>query len=253
MSLRPDQLERYSRNLKLHDFSEKDQLALGNTVVSMAGAGGIGSPVLRLLASMGFGVVRIIDADAVELSNIQRQNLYNTDDIGNKKAECAAANLALLNPEAEFIPIVEQIDHRNAEDILQGSNLILDGLDSFEARRAVNEVSVKRGIPYVFAGAVEYFANLSTFIPGITGCLNCVMGEAKDHPDRTAAAIGVSPELLSVVAGIEVREAVLLALQREPNLARKLMTIDISSLSFDIFEITRSETCSVCGQSSAKE
>ena len=219
----------------------------------MAGAGGIGSPVLRLLASLGFGTVRIIDADTVELSNIQRQNIYNTDDIGKKKAECAAANLALLNPEVEFIGIVERIDHRNAEDILKGSNLIVDGLDSFEARRVVNEISVRKEIPYIFAGAVEYFANLSTFIPGETGCLNCVMEGARDNPDRTAAAIGVSPELLSVVAGIEVREAVLVALNREPNLAGKLMTIDISSLSFDIFEITRSETCSVCGQSSAKE
>ncbi|MFW9887004.1 MAG: ThiF family adenylyltransferase [Candidatus Thorarchaeota archaeon] len=253
MNLRPEQLDRYSRTLKLHDFSENDQMTLTDTTVSMAGAGGIGSPVLRLLASMGFGRVRIIDADTVELSNIQRQNIYNTGDIGKKKAECAAANLALLNPEVEFIPIVEQIDHINAKDILKGSNLILDGLDSFEARHAVNEVSVKRAIPYIFAGAVEYFANLSTFIPGETGCLNCVMGGAKDNPDRTAAAIGVSPELLSVVAGIEVREAVLMTLNREPNLAGKLMTIDISSLNFDIFDITRSQTCSVCGQSSAKE
>jgi adenylyltransferase/sulfurtransferase len=253
MSLGPEQLDRYSRTLKLHDFSERDQLALQNTMVSMVGAGGIGSPVLRLLASMGFGRVRIIDADTVELSNIQRQNIYNTDDIGKKKAECAAVNLALLNPEVVFIPFVERINRRNAEDLLKESNLIVDGLDSFEARRAVNEVSVTRRIPYIFAGAVEYFANLSTFIPGRTGCLNCVMGEAKDNPDRTAAAIGVSPELLSVVAGIEVREAVLVALKREPNLAGKLMTIDISSLSFDIFKLTRSETCSVCGQSISKE
>ncbi|MHA2003033.1 MAG: HesA/MoeB/ThiF family protein [Candidatus Thorarchaeota archaeon] len=247
MSLRPKELERYSRSLSLHDFTEKDQLKLSEITVSMAGAGGIGSPVLRLLASLGFGRIRIIDGDKVELSNIQRQNIYNTADIGKKKAKCAAANLSLMNPEVEFIPIVQRIDDKNADETLKGSDLIVDGLDSFQARHAVNRVSVKRGIPYVFAGAVEYFANLSSFIPGRTGCLNCVMGTAKDNPDSTAAKIGVSPELLSVVAGIEVREAVLVALKRKANLAGKLMTIDISTLSFDVFDIARSDACDICG------
>ncbi|MHA1939456.1 MAG: HesA/MoeB/ThiF family protein, partial [Candidatus Thorarchaeota archaeon] len=247
MSLRPEQLERYSRSLSLHDFTEKDQLKLSTTTVSMVGAGGIGSPVLRLLASLGFGRIRIIDGDKVELSNIQRQNIYNTADVGKKKAECAAENLSLMNPEVKFIPIVKRIDDRNVEETLKGSDLIVDGLDSFQTRHAVNRVSVKSGIPYIFAGAVEYFANLSTFIPGKTGCLNCVMGTAKDNPDSTAAEIGVSPELLSVVAGIEAREAVLVTLKRNANLTGKLMTIDISTLSFDVFDIARSDTCDVCG------
>jgi len=253
MSLRPEQLQRYSRSLSLHDFTEKDQLKLSATIVSMVGAGGIGSPVLRLLASLGFGRIRIIDGDKVELSNIQRQNIYNNADIGKKKAECAAENLSLMNPEVKFIPIVKRIDDRNVQEILKGSDLIVDGLDSFRARHAVNRVSVKSGIPYIFAGAVEYFANLSSFIPGKTGCLNCVMGTAKDNPDSTAAKIGVSPELLSVVAGIEVREAVLVTLKRKANLAGKLMTIDISTLSFDVFDIARSDTCDVCGHSGTKE
>jgi adenylyltransferase/sulfurtransferase len=247
MSLRPEQLERYSRSLRLHDFTEKDQRQLSETTVSMVGAGGIGSAALRLLASLGFGRIRIIDGDKVELSNIQRQNIYNTDDIGKKKAECAAANLSLMNPEVEFVPIVQRIDNRNAEDTLEGSDLIVDGLDSFQARHAVNRASVSYRTPYIFAGAVEYFANLSSFIPGKTGCLSCVMGAAKDNPDSTAAKIGVSPELLSVVAGIEVREAVLVSLKRKANLAGKLMTIDISTLSFDVFDIARSDTCDICG------
>ncbi|MFW9966767.1 MAG: ThiF family adenylyltransferase, partial [Candidatus Thorarchaeota archaeon] len=136
MKLRPEQLDRYSRSLRLHDFTEEDQLNLLKTTVSMVGAGGIGSPVLRLLTSLGFGRIRIIDGDNVELSNIQRQNIYNTRDVGKKKAECAAANLTLMNPEVEFISIVQQIDNNNAMEILKGSNLIVDGLDSFRARQA---------------------------------------------------------------------------------------------------------------------
>lgn len=247
MPLKPEQLERYSRSLKLHDFSEEDQERLSKTTVSMVGAGGIGSPTLRLLGSLGFGTIRIVDADYVELSNIQRQNIYYTSDIGKKKAECAAINLAQMNPEVEYIPVVNRLEANNAEVILSGSDIIVDGLDSFEARRAVNSFCVKHEVPYVFAGAVEYYANLSTFMPRVTGCLNCVIGDAKDNPENTASAIGVSPELLSVVAGIEARETVLVALQRRPNLFGKLMTIDISSISFDVFEISRSESCVVCG------
>lgn len=246
MKFTEEQLDRYSRSLKLRDFDIKDLEALGDTTVAMVGAGGIGSSALRLLASLGFGNIRIIDGDSVELSNMQRQNIYNTRDIGKKKAECASKNLSLMNPEVTYDPVVEAISQDNAEELLRGSDLIVDGLDSFEARRAVNSASLNLDIPYIFAGAVEYYANLTTFIPGKTGCLNCVMGDAKDDAQNTAAAIGVSPELLSIVGGIEAREALLVATGRQPNLAGKLMAVDIGTLTFDLFEIARSESCPIC-------
>jgi adenylyltransferase/sulfurtransferase len=246
MKFTEEQLDRYSRSLKLRDFGVKDLEALGDTTVSMVGAGGIGSSTLRLLASLGFGNIRIIDGDSVELSNMQRQNIYNASDIGKKKAECASKNLSLMNPDVTYDPVVRAINQDNAEELLRGSDLIVDGLDSFEARRAVNEASLILDIPYVFAGAVEYYANLTTFIPGKTGCLNCVMGDAKDNPQNTAAAIGVSPELLSIVGGIEAREALLVATGRQAGLVGKLMAIDIGTLTFDLFEIARSESCPVC-------
>jgi molybdopterin/thiamine biosynthesis adenylyltransferase len=246
MKLTEEQLDRYSRSLRLRDFNFKDLEALSDTTVAMVGAGGIGSSALRLLASLGFGNIRIIDGDMVELSNMQRQNIYNTSDIGKKKAECASKNLSLMNPDVTYDPVVEAISQDNAEELLRGSDLIVDGLDSFEARRAVNSASLSLEIPYVFAGAVEYYANLTTFIPRKTGCLNCVMGDAKDNPQNTAAAIGVSPELLSIVGGIEAREALLVATGRQPGLAGKLMAIDIGTLTFDLFDIARSESCPVC-------
>ncbi|MFX0045604.1 MAG: ThiF family adenylyltransferase [Candidatus Hermodarchaeota archaeon] len=246
MKFTEEQLDRYSRSLRLRDFDIKDLEALGDTTVAMVGAGGIGSSALRLLASLGFGNIRIIDGDSVELSNMQRQNIYNTRDIGKKKAECASKNLSLMNPEVTYDPVVEAIGQDNAEELLRGSDLIVDGLDSFEARRAVNSASLNLDIPYIFAGAVEYYANLTTFIPGKTGCLNCVMGDAKDDAQNTAAAIGVSPELLSIVGGIEAREALLVATGRQPNLAGKLMAVDIGTLTFDLFEIARSESCPIC-------
>ena len=223
--------------LALRDFSEDDMDTIMNTTVAMLGAGGLGSPALRLLTAIGFGRIRIVDRDIVELSNIQRQTVYNTEDIGKPKAEVAAENLERMNPEVQFDPICVSINDDNAIDVIKGADVIVDGLDSFLARRSVNKASLALNVPYVFAGAVEHYANLTTFIPGKTGCLHCVMGDAKDNPENTCANVGVSPTLLSFAATVEVNEVLKIALGREPDLTNKLMTIDTSALSFDFFDI----------------
>ncbi|MGY5865246.1 MAG: HesA/MoeB/ThiF family protein [Candidatus Thorarchaeota archaeon] len=246
MKLTDEQRDRYSRMLALRDFSENDMETIMNTTVAQIGAGGLGSPSLRLLTAIGFGRIRIIDRDIVELSNIQRQTVFNTEDIGLPKAEAAAANLSLMNPEVSFDPICVSFSDDNAVDILKGADIIVDGLDSFLARRAVNRASISLGIPYVFAGAVEYYSNLTTFIPGETGCLQCVMGDAQDNPENTCARVGVSPMLLSLAASVQVNEVLQLALGRETALANRLMTIDTSSLSFDFFGIGKATDCEVC-------
>jgi adenylyltransferase/sulfurtransferase len=199
-----------------------------------------------LLTAVGFGRIRIVDRDIVELSNIQRQTVFNTSDIGMPKAEAAAANLKLMNPEVSFDPICVSISDENAVDVLRGADIIVDGLDTFASRRAVNRASIALGIPYVFAGAVDHYANLTTFIPGKTGCLQCVMGDAQDNPENTCARVGVSPMLLSLAASVQVNEVFQLALGRNPALTNRLMTIDTASLSFDFFDIGKATDCNVC-------
>lgn len=248
MKLTDNQRERYSRLLALRNINEEDMESIMDTTVAVVGAGGLGSPALRLLAAIGFGKIRIIDRDIVELSNIQRQTIYNTADIGEPKAEAAASNLALMNPEIELEPYSISLQEENALDLLKGADIIVDGLDSFSTRRIVNKISLKLGIPYIFAGAVEYYANLSTFIPGRTACFNCIMGDAEDNPQNTCANLGVSPTLLSIAASIEVDEAIFIATGRQPHLANRLMTIDSDSMSFDTFEISKSKNCSVCSK-----
>lgn len=249
MKLTESQRERYSRMLALRNISEDDMESIMNTTVAVVGAGGLGSPALRLLTAIGFGRIRIIDRDIVELSNIQRQTVYNTQDIGEPKVEAASANLQMLNPNVEFDPLCISIQEDNAIDLLKGTDIILDGLDSFKARRAVNRASVDLEIPYIFAGAVEYYANLSTFIPGKTGCFACVMGDAKDNPDNTCAQVGVTPTLLSLAAAVEVNEAILIAIGQKPTLENRLMTIDSGTLTFDFFDIGKSDECPVCSKS----
>jgi molybdopterin/thiamine biosynthesis adenylyltransferase len=248
MKLTDNQRERYSRMLALKDFTEEDMQAIIKSTVTVVGAGGLGSPALRLLTAIGFGTIRIIDRDIVELSNIQRQTIYNTADIGEPKALVAAANLALMNPDVKFEPFSTSIHEKNVVELLKGTDIILDGLDSFKARRVVNRASLELKIPYIFAGAIEYYANISTFIPDKTGCLQCLMGDAEDNPENTCAQVGVSPTLLSFVAAVEVDEAIRLATGNQPILANRLMTIDSTSLSFDFFDIGRVDTCPVCSR-----
>jgi adenylyltransferase/sulfurtransferase len=252
MKLTKDLRERYSRMLALRNFSERDMASVMNTTVAMVGAGGLGSAALRLMAAIGFGRILIIDRDVVELSNIQRQTVYNTEDIGSPKAEAAAENLMLMNPNVEYEPICASVSEENAVDLIRGADIIVDGLDSFAARRAINRASLSISIPYIFAGAVEYYANVSTFIPGKTGCLHCLMGEAEDNPENTCARIGVSPILLSITSSIEVEEALLLATGREPHLANRLMAIETSTLSFDTFDIEKADDCPECSNSTER-
>ncbi len=239
-------LERYSRMLALRDFSRDDLERIRRTAVTVVGAGGLGSPVLRLLTAIGFGTIRVIDHDIVDLSNLQRQTIYTTEDIGRPKVEAAVERLAAVNPDVRLDPVLDSITPRNAEELLHGSDMVLDGLDTIHARRIVNIATQRLGIPYVYAGAIEYYGNASTFIPGETGCLHCLLGDARDDPERTCAVVGVTPTILEMVGAIEVQEAVLLATGRRPNLAGRLLHADIRSLSLESFEIGRAENCPVC-------
>lgn len=246
MPLTPDQRSRYSRMLALPDFDESAMESVMKTHVTVVGAGGLGSPVLQLLTALGFGEIRLIDHDIVDLSNLQRQIIYTTDDIGTPKVEAAVSNLSKMNPEVVFEPHGITIREDNAADLLKDTDIILDGLDSIKARRAVNRASQDLDIPYVYAGAIQHYANISTFIPGATGCLQCLLGDTQDTPEMTCENVGVTPTVLSFAASIEVQEAIMLSTDQEPQLANKLLHIDVHQLSFDRFEIHRNDSCSVC-------
>lgn len=243
-----DKLEMYSRMLALRDFTDEDLKAIESTTVTVVGAGGLGSPVLRLLTAIGFGRIRIIDRDLVELSNLQRQTIYLYSDIGSPKVDAAVTNLSKQNPFVRFEPVGMSITSENALELLRGSDIIIDGLDSMAARRAVNNASYSLKIPYIYAGAIEYYANLSTFIPDDTGCFYCLVGDMEDESSNTCASVGVAPTLLSLAASIEVQEALSLALGRYPKLAGKLMHLDIDNFGFETFRIARSERCPVCSR-----
>ncbi|MEM2922665.1 MAG: HesA/MoeB/ThiF family protein, partial [Candidatus Bathyarchaeia archaeon] len=190
---------------------------------------------------------RIVDRDVVERANIHRQSIFDVGMLGMPKVEAAERRIKAINPDVEVEAISTYIDEDNAKRVVDGMDLILDGLDSIKSRKHVNRACVELRKPYVYGAAIEMFGNASTIIPKKTPCLNCLFPKEADTI-VTCATVGVHPSLVSIVASLEVCEAVRIITGAQPILAGKLLFVDLRSMSFDIVEVMRSEACKVCGQ-----
>jgi len=245
--LSEEELEFYSRQIVLKDIGYKGQLRLRDAKVCLVGLGGLGCPIATQLAAMGIGHLRLVDRDIVELSNLQRQHLYGVKFLGYPKVEAAAQRLGDLNPHIEVEPLPLSLNVNNAEDILRGVDVVVDGLDRMGPRYAINRACVKLKIPYVFGAAITTIGNVSTIVPDETPCLECFQGNLDDETLPTCAVVGVHPSVLSVVASIEVAEAVKILLGEPPRLANMLLHCDVGYMTFEETHVFRVENCPVCG------
>jgi molybdopterin/thiamine biosynthesis adenylyltransferase len=245
--LSDEELEFYSRQIVLRQIGYDGQLKLRNAKVCLVGLGGLGSSAALQLAAMGVGHLRLVDYDVVELSNLQRQHLYDVKSVGYPKVEVAAKRLRQLNPYIEIEPLPLSLSSNNAEDIIRRMDLVVDGLDRLSPRYALNRACVRFGVPYVFGAAIMTFGNVSTIVPGETACLECFHGGSEDETLPACAVVGVHPSIISVIASIEVSEAVRIILGEKPRLANRLLHCDIGRLEFEEIEIAQTEDCPVCG------
>jgi adenylyltransferase/sulfurtransferase len=199
---------------------------------------------------MGVGFIRLIDQDVVDITNLHRQILYNTESIGYPKVEVAEQRLRALNPNITIEPLPLTINEETAEQVVHDVDVVIDGLDRFGPRRAVNRACVTHETPYVYGGALETYGNVSTIIPRQTACFECFTGRLRDEGMPTCETAGVLPSILATIASVQVSEAIHLILGNEPCLANKLLFIDIYSLNFSIIDIASRNDCPVCGESS---
>lgn len=243
------ELEYYSRQIVLKDFGIRAQRKLKAAKVCLVGAGGLGSPISVQLTSMGVGHLRIIDRDVVEMSNLQRQHLYGVDKVGIPKVEAAAERLKKLNPFVTIEPIPMSLTPRNAETLINGFELVVDGLDSMTPRYAVNRACQKLGIPYVFGAVITQVGNVSTIIPGKTVCLECFQGNVDDDSLPGCSILGVHPSIINLLASVQVSEAIRLLIGQDPILANKLLFCDLKELSIEKIQLAKLESCPVCGKS----
>jgi adenylyltransferase/sulfurtransferase len=176
--LTPHQLSRYSRHILLKEVGVEGQKKLMNARVLLVGAGGLGCPAGLYLAAAGVGTLGIIDSDLVDLSNLQRQVLHSTYDVGRPKTESAKEAISLINPEVKVVTFQERLTHENAIEILKGFDIILDGSDNFPTKFLVNDASFFTGKPYIYGGVFQFEGQVSVFHPGQGGpCLRCLFPE----------------------------------------------------------------------------
>lgn len=242
--------ERYSRQVALGLIGRRGQERIREGRVAIAGIGGLGSISAIQLTSMGIGYLRLVDHDFVELSNLQRQPLYDTHSLGEPKVEVAERRLRALNPDVEIEALPLAISRSTAEEVVRDVDLVIDGLDRLAPRYALNEACNGAGIPYVFGSAIEAHGMVSTIIPGETACLGCIFGPDPDADGAlpTCDAVGVLPPILSAVASLQVREALSILLGERPSLAGRLLFLDIGGpADLRIIDVERSPDCPLCG------
>lgn len=241
-----EELDYYSRQIVLKEFGLEGQRRLKEAKVCVVGAGGLGSPILTQLASMGVGSVRVVDRDVVEISNLQRQHLYGVHQVGLPKVEAAMDRLHQINPFIEVEPVPLSVTYGNAERIIEGADIVVDGLDSMAARYAVNRACQRSGTPFVHGAVIMQVGTASTIIPGETACLECFQGGIDDADIPSCAVLGVHPSVIGLIASVQVSETIRLLLGESPVLANKLLFADLRELSIEKVQLAKAENCQVC-------
>jgi molybdopterin-synthase adenylyltransferase len=244
--LSEDEQHRYSRHLLLPEWSEAAQVAVREASVLVIGAGGLGSPVAMHLAGAGVGRLGIVDSDAVEISNLHRQHLHFTPDLGVAKAGSAAAKLRFLNPEIVVEDYYARIDADNAGGMVEGQDLVVDCSDSFATRYAVNAACCAAGVPLVEGGVVGWSGLVMAIRPGESACYRCAFpSEPPEAP--SCAEAGVLGPAAGVIGSLQALEALKLLTGAVAPLTDGFLQVDLASLDVLRVGVARRDDCPDCG------
>jgi len=240
--LDPRETVRYDRQLRIPEFGEEGQKRLKRSHVLIAGIGGLGCASATYLTAAGVGRITLVDSDVVELSNLNRQVLYGEEDIGEKKALVAQRKLSGLNSWTEIIPVPAKITEANVLSLIEGAEVVLDGLDNFATRFSVNAACVKQKTPFIHGGVSRFRGLITTILPGKTPCLACIYPEGSQE----GGGLGVLGLIPAVIANLQALEAIKLLIGQSPSLAGKLLRFNGNDMKFRIDDMQRNESCKVC-------
>ncbi|MGC2429780.1 MAG: ThiF family adenylyltransferase [Nitrososphaeraceae archaeon] len=245
--LKTEDLQRYSRQIMLDEIGFVGMEKIRKARVCVVGVGGIGNPVVTQLTAMGVGTIKIVDRDVVEISNLHRQHLYTEDDIGRVKVEAARERLRQINPSVEIEALPISVTRYNAEKIIDGFDIVVDALDSIDARYALNDACIKLNIPLIYAGALGMLGSVCTIIPNESACLRCMFPALAEDDMPTCSTEGVHPSILYLVGGIQVSEVVKIITGENPTLVNKLLYVDLNDLCLEKIQMYRHDECPSCG------
>lgn len=244
MSFSDDEIERYARHLVLSEVGGPGQQRLKAARVAIVGMGGVGGPAALYLAAAGVGTLRLIDDDAVGLSNLQRQIAFATPDLGRAKVEAGAEALTALNPHVHVETVADRLTAENAARLIEGCGVVIDGTDDFAARFAVNAACVAAGIPLVSGALGRWSGQVGVFAG--RPCYRCLVAETP--PDaETCARVGVVGALAGVVGSMAALEAIKLITGAGEPLTGRLMLYDGLAGGARTVAVAADPACPVCG------
>ena len=246
-------IEKYSRQIMLEEIGYEGQLKLKKAKACVVGVGGLGNPIVTRLVAMGIGTIRIVDRDVIELSNLHRQTMFDESDIGQVKVEVAAKKLKKMNSDVIIEALPVSVNDYTALDVVEGCDVVIDALDSVNARYSLNKACIKKNIPFVTGAAVGVSGQVFTILPHQTACYHCIFPSLDEDSMPTCSTEGVHPSILSIVGGIEVAEAVKIIIGRTPTLANKLLYIDLDNLDFNTTVFNKVDECPECGSGKREE
>ncbi|MEN9704505.1 MAG: hypothetical protein RLZZ393_384, partial [Pseudomonadota bacterium] len=242
-----DDARRYARHLALAEVGTAGQARLRAARVLLVGTGGLGSPAALYLAAAGIGTLGLVDFDTVDVSNLQRQVLFGTADIGRPKVEAAREKLVALNPGTRVVAHDLKVDAASAAALFAGYDLVLDGSDRLSTRYLVNDACVLGGKPLVSAAIHRFEGQAMTYVPGRGPCYRCLFPDAEKALVPSCAEAGVLGVLPGVMGSLQATEAIKLVLGIGEPLIGRFLVYDALTLRFQEFRFARRQDCAVCG------
>ncbi len=249
MNFTDEQITRYSRHILLPEVGGKGQKKIAQAKILLVGVGGLGSPAALYLAAAGVGTIGLIDSDVVDLSNLQRQVIHHTPDVGRPKVVSAREKIQALNPDVSVETYEDRLTSKNALDVVKGYDVVIDGVDNFPAKFLINDACFFAGKPLVHGGILRFDGRVMTIIPGKSACYRCVF---KNPPPPGLVASCQEAGVIGVLAGIigtlQATEALKLVLGIGRSLTDRMLDFDARRTAFREIRIRRNPNCPLCGE-----
>lgn len=248
MELTREQKRRYNRHIILQDFGAEGQARLLKAKVLIVGMGGLGSPIALYLAAAGVGTIGMVDGDFVSVTNLQRQVIHSTPDVGLLKNESAERKLRAINPELTVVRHDCFLSENNALDIIRPYDFVLDGTDNFAAKYLVNDACLMLGKPFCMGGINRYSGQVMTHVEG-SACYRCMFPEPPAYAEvETCASVGVLGSIAGMMGTIQATECIKFLAQTGELLTDALLMFDAQSMQWTRLDLNRDLNCALCGE-----
>lgn len=246
-----DKTQRYRRHILLDEIGIEGQERIAASNVLIVGAGGLGSPVITYLAAAGVGHIGVVDGDIVELSNLQRQVVFSTFDLGRKKAVAAGERIKEINPDVRVEVYDEFLSLENAGDLIGQYDFVCEGSDNYATKLLVNDTCVKKGKPFTIGSLSRFEGQVMTHTDG-SACWRCLYGAAPELDEKEPVELGVLGSVPGIIGAVEATEAIKFIVGSGKLLTNRLLSFNALTMETNVFEFGRNPACPLCGNTEEK-